>query len=113
MTSQETHRNSYYNEESEEGELIISSSLFTPFIMRVSMDKDKRFNQNLVRVLSYVIGSQDLNSVLDRCFFWILEKQENGVFDPNYLKNEMAVWNWVKTSVFLWLRPAFLTGQKI
>ena len=32
MTSQETHRNSYYNEESEEGELIMSSSLFTILI---------------------------------------------------------------------------------
>ena len=46
MTSQETHRNSYHNEESEEGELIISSSLFTPFIIRVSMDKNKKINQN-------------------------------------------------------------------
>ena len=47
-----------------------------------------------------VIGSEDFNSVLDCWYFWILKRQENAVFNRNYLKNEMTIWNGVKTSVF-------------
>ena len=65
----------------------------------------------LAAAVYYVIGTQDFNIVLDCCFFWILEKQEDGLFDRNYFKNEMTIWNWVKTSEFHCLRTLIFTGQ--
>ena len=44
----------------------------------------------------------------DCLLFWILEKQENGVFHRRYLKNKMSVFGRIKTSVFLWLRTFIL-----